>query len=152
MTNLLQKFEEQQVARLSENKDIPDFRPGDVVRVKVRIVEGTTERVQAFEGLCIARKNAGLNSSYTVRKISHGEGVERVFPLYSPRIAGIELVRRGIVRRAKLYYMRALTGKAARIREKMDFSSGKAAKAAKAAAAEKAAPKEKAEAKKADKE
>lgn len=134
MTNLVQKFEEQQIARLTEGKNIPDFRPGDTVRVNVRIVEGTTERVQAFEGLCIARSNRAVGSSFTVRKISHGEGVERIFPLYSPRIASIELIRRGVVRRAKLYYMRELKGKAARIREKLDFSSAKKGDAKKDAA------------------
>ena len=127
MANLVQKFEEQQIARLTEGKEIPDFRPGDTVRVNVRIVEGATERVQAFEGLCIARTNRSVGSAFTVRKISHGEGVERIFPLYSPRIASIELVRRGVVRRAKLYYMRELKGKAARIREKLDFSAAKKA-------------------------
>jgi large subunit ribosomal protein L19 len=125
MTNLVQQFELDQVARLVEGKEIPDFRPGDTVRVNVRIIEGTTERVQAFEGLCIARKNRIAGSAFTVRKISHGEGVERTFPLYSPRIASIVLVRRGVVRRAKLYYMRDLKGKAARIREKLDLSRQK---------------------------
>src|SRR5476649_2620091 len=101
--NLLQTFEHEQLKKLSENKTIPDFKAGDTLEVLVKVVEGTRERVQAFEGLCIARKNAGINSSFTVRKISYGEGVERVFPLYSPRIASVELVRRGTVRRAKLY-------------------------------------------------
>lgn len=139
MTNLVQKFEEQQIARLTEGKEIPDFRPGDTVRVNVRIVEGATERVQAFEGLCIARSNRAVGSSFTVRKISHGEGVERIFPLYSPRIASIELVRRGVVRRAKLYYMRELKGKAARIREKLDFTSAKKASESKKSAKKAAA-------------
>jgi large subunit ribosomal protein L19 len=97
---------------------IPEFRPGDTVRVSVKVVEGTRERLQAFEGVCIARKNAGLQSSFTVRKISYGEGVERVFPLYSPRVATVEVVRRGDVRRAKLYYLRGRRGKAARIAER----------------------------------
>jgi large subunit ribosomal protein L19 len=97
---------------------VPDFSPGDTLRVNVKVVEGTRERVQAYEGVCIARKNAGLNSSFTVRKISYGEGVERVFPLYSPRIDSIEVVRKGDVRRAKLYYLRGLRGKAARISER----------------------------------
>ncbi len=119
--NALQKFEQQQLEQLTNNKVIPDFQAGDTVRVNVRIIEGNKERVQAYEGICIARKNAGLNSSFTVRKISHGEGVERVFPLYSPRLDSIELVRRGVVRRAKLYYIRELSGKAARIKEKKDF-------------------------------
>jgi large subunit ribosomal protein L19 len=103
------------------------FAPGDTVKVNVRIIEGANERIQAFEGVCIARKNRGLGSSFTLRKISHGEGVERVFPLYSPRIESVETVRRGDVRRAKLYYLRGRTGKAARIREKQDFN--RAAKA-----------------------
>lgn len=118
--NILQKFEQQQLDKL--NATIPAFGPGDVVRVNVKVVEGTRERVQAYEGVCIARKNAGINSSFTVRKISYGEGVERVFPLYSPRLESIVLVRRGDVRRAKLYFLRSLRGKAARIREKMDFN------------------------------
>lgn len=115
---ILQQFEQEQLKKLTENKDVPDFRPGDTVRVMVKVIEGTRERVQAFEGLCIARKNAGINSSFTVRKISYGEGVERVFPLYSPNIE-IKVMRRGIVRRAKLYYLRGLTGKKARIAEKI---------------------------------
>lgn len=123
--NLLEKFEQQQIEKLSEGKTFPAFRPGDQVRVNVRIVEGKTERVQAFEGLCIARKNRGLNSAFSVLKISHGEGVERIFPLYSPRIESIELIRRGIVRRAKLYYMRSRRGKSARIKEKKDFTKKK---------------------------
>ncbi|MDX9690057.1 MAG: 50S ribosomal protein L19 [Proteobacteria bacterium] len=118
--NILQKFEQQQLEKL--NASIPAFAPGDTVRVDVRVVEGSRERVQAYEGVCIARKNDGINSSFTVRKISYGEGVERVFPLYSPRLAGITVVRRGDVRRAKLYYLRNLRGKAARIREKMTFT------------------------------
>lgn len=122
--NTLEKFEQAQVEKLLAGKTIPEFAPGDTVRVNIRIVEGDNERVQAFEGICIARKNRGVNSSFTVRKISHGEGVERVFPLYSPRVESIDLVRRGDVRRAKLYYLRGLTGKAARITEKMDFDRG----------------------------
>lgn len=118
---LLEQFEQDQVKRLGENKDFPVFASGDTVRVNVRIIEGTTERIQAFEGVCIARKNRGLHSTFTVRKISHGEGVERAFPLYSPRLDSIVLIRRGIVRRAKLYYMRELRGKAARIKEKQDL-------------------------------
>ena len=118
MTNLVQKFEEDQIARIAGNKKFPDFQAGDIVEVKVRIIEGANERKQAFQGLCIARKNNGINSTFTVRKISHGEGVERLFPLYSPRVESIEVIRQGIVRRAKLYYMRNLTGKAARIKEK----------------------------------
>lgn len=121
--NLLQTFEQEQLKKLSENKKIPDFQAGDTLKVMVKVVEGTRERVQAFEGICIARKNAGINSSFTVRKISYGEGVERVFPLYSPNIE-IVLVRRGIVRRAKLYYLRGLTGKKARIAEKIVRKTG----------------------------
>jgi large subunit ribosomal protein L19 len=116
--NLLQKIEQAEVARLTEGRSVPDFSPGDTLRVNVKVIEGTRERVQAYEGVCIARKNAGLNSSFTVRKISYGEGVERVFPLYSPRIDSIEVVRKGDVRRAKLYYLRGLRGKAARISER----------------------------------
>ncbi|HEU5048054.1 MAG TPA: 50S ribosomal protein L19 [Rickettsiales bacterium] len=116
--NSLQKLEQEYTAKLAEGKTFPEFGAGDTVCVNVKIVEGDNERIQAFEGVCIARKNAGLNSSFTVRKISHGEGVERIFPLYSPRIDSIALVRRGDVRRAKLYYLRGLTGKAARIKEK----------------------------------
>jgi large subunit ribosomal protein L19 len=116
--NTLQQFEQDQIKKLSENKNIPAFAPGDTLRVHVKVVEGTRERTQAYEGVCIARGNAGVNSSFTVRKISYGEGVERVFPLYSPSIT-IELVRRGDVRRAKLYYLRDRRGKAARIREKV---------------------------------
>jgi len=116
--NLLQQFEAEQIKNLSENKSIPDFAVGDTVRVHVRITEGANERIQAFEGVCIGRSNRGIASSFLVRKISHGEGVEREFPLYSPLVDSVELVRRGVVRRAKLYYMRDLRGKAARIKEK----------------------------------
>jgi len=116
--NLLQQIEREQVEKLAANRPVPKFEPGDTVRVMVRVIEGERERVQAFEGVCIARKNAGINSNFTLRKISYGEGVERVFPLYSPRITAIEVVRRGVVRRAKLYYLRGLTGKAARITER----------------------------------
>ena len=121
--NLLQTFEQEQLKKLTANKTIPDFQAGDTVKVMVKVVEGTRERVQAFEGVCIGRKNAGINSSFTVRKISYGEGVERVFPLYSPNIE-IQLVRKGIVRRAKLYYLRGLTGKKARIAEKIARKTG----------------------------
>ena len=114
----LTKIEEAQVAKLKETAKLPDFRPGDTVKVNVKVVEGDRERVQAFEGVVIARKNAGINSSFTVRKISYGEGVERVFPLHSPRLVSVELIRRGDVRRAKLYYLRGRRGKAARITEK----------------------------------
>ena len=115
--NLLQTLEEEQRKKLVEARPVPRFDPGDTVRVSVKVVEGERERIQAFEGVCIARKNAGVNSNFTLRKISYGEGVERVFPLYSPRIAEIEVVRRGAVRRAKLYYLRGRAGKAARINE-----------------------------------
>lgn len=120
--NLLQQLEKEYVDFLAEGKRMDTFAPGDTVKVNVRIIEGANERIQAFEGVCIARKNRGLGSSFTLRKISHGEGVERVFPLYSPRIESVETVRRGDVRRAKLYYLRGRTGKAARIREKQDFN------------------------------
>ena len=115
----LKKIEEAQVAKLQETAKLPEFRPGDTVKVNVKVVEGDRERVQAFEGVVIARKNAGLNSSFTVRKISYGEGVERVFPLFSPRLTSVELVRSGDVRRAKLYYLRGRRGKAARISERV---------------------------------
>ncbi|MDZ3836900.1 MAG: 50S ribosomal protein L19 [Rhodospirillales bacterium] len=125
--NIIQQLEQEQIARLSGDRPVPYFAPGDTVRVKVKVVEGSRERVQAFEGVCIARRNRGLNSSFTVRKISYGEGVERVFPLYSPNVSGIEIVRRGDVRRAKLYYLRALRGKRARISEKTDGFAAKVA-------------------------
>ena len=134
------KFEQEQVQRLTNGKEIPDFKAGDTVNVGVRIVEGATERIQAYEGVVIARRSASVNSSFTVRKISHGEGVERKFKLYSPMIASIKVVKRGIVKRAKLYYLRNLRGKAARIRERLDFE----AKPAKVATAPKAAPKKEA--------
>ena len=123
--NIIEQLNQEQVAKLTEGKTIPDFAPGDTVRVNVRVVDGNRERVQAFEGVCIGRKNDGLNSSFTIRKISYGEGVERVFPLYSPRLDSIELVRRGQVRRAKLYYLRGRTGKSARIVEKKDYGRTK---------------------------
>ena len=116
--NLLQELEAEQVAKLAADRPVPPFQPGDTVKVSVRVVEGERERVQAFEGVCIARKNAGINSNFTLRKISYGEGVERIFPLHSPRISAIEVVRRGAVRRAKLYYLRGLRGKKARIAER----------------------------------
>ena len=118
--NLLKQIEDEQVAKLSAGKDIPDFQPGDTVVVNVKIVEGERTRVQAYEGVCIGRAGRGLNESFTVRKISYGEGVERVFPLYSPMIDSIRLVRRGKVRRAKLYYLRGRRGKSARIAERTD--------------------------------
>jgi large subunit ribosomal protein L19 len=116
--NTLQKFEAKQLEALKAEKTIPDFSPGDTVKVNVKVKEGTRERVQAYEGVCIARGGSGVSASFTVRKISYGEGVERVFPLYSPRLESIELVRRGAVRRAKLYYMRDRRGKSARIAER----------------------------------
>ena len=122
--NLLQKFEDSQLQARKAEYDAPEFAPGDTVRVNVKVVEGTRERVQAFEGVCIAIKRAGINSSFTVRKISYGEGVERVFPLHSPRIDSIEVLRRGRVRRAKLYYLRGLRGKRARIAEKQEHRRG----------------------------
>ncbi|MEE9301703.1 MAG: 50S ribosomal protein L19 [Alphaproteobacteria bacterium] len=128
--NVIEKLEKNQIAKLTEKRAIPDFGPGDTLRIKVKVVEGQTERIQAYEGVCIARRNRGLNSSFTVRKISYGEGVERVFPLFSPMIVGIELVRRGDVRRAKLYYLRSRRGKAARIREKREDRRGLAAASA----------------------
>jgi large subunit ribosomal protein L19 len=116
--NVLQTLEHEQVTKMVEGRAVPEFRAGDTVRVGIKVVEGERERVQLFEGVCIGRKNAGINSNFTLRKISYGEGVERVFPLHSPRITTIEVVRRGKVRRAKLYYLRGLTGKAARITER----------------------------------
>lgn len=118
--NIIERIEREEIAKLSEGRDVPEFAPGDTLRVSVRVVEGSRSRLQAFEGVCIARANKGLNSSFTVRKLSYGEGVERVFPLYSPLVEKIERVRRGAVRRAKLYYLRGRTGKAARIAEKRD--------------------------------
>jgi len=116
--NLIQTIEAEQVARLLETRSVPEFEAGDTLRISVRVVEGERTRVQAFEGVCIARSNKGLNSNFTVRKISYGEGVERVFPLYAPSIAEIAVVRRGKVRRAKLYYLRDRSGKSARIAER----------------------------------
>ncbi len=124
--NVIQQLEQQQVAALTQARQIPDFRPGDTVRVNVRVIEGNRERVQGFEGVCIARRNRSVNSSFTVRKISYGEGVERVFPLYSPRIESIEVVRAGKVRRAKLYYLRGRRGKSARIAERRLDKAGAA--------------------------
>ncbi len=126
--NVIQTLEQEQIAQLSEDRPIPDFGPGDTVRVSVKVVEGSRQRVQAFEGVCIARRNRGINSAFTVRKLSYGEGVERIFPLYSPQIAEITVVRRGRVRRAKLYYLRGRTGKAARIAERREERPAKGAK------------------------
>lgn len=119
--NLIQTLESEQAAKLA--KDIPDFGPGDTVIVNVKVVEGERTRVQAYEGVCIGRAGAGLNENFTVRKISYGEGVERVFPLYSPMVDSIKVVRKGKVRRAKLYYLRGLRGKSARITERQDHST-----------------------------
>ena len=130
--NLLQQLEQEQVAKLAADRPVPRFDPGDTVRVGVKVVEGERERIQVFEGVCIGRKNAGVNSNFTLRKISYGEGVERVFPLYSPRITSIEVVRRGVVRRAKLYYLRGRTGKAARITERARDSARPGAERARA--------------------
>ena len=123
--DMLNKFNTAQAEALDAERPVPDFAPGDTVRVNVKVVEGSRERVQAFEGVCIARRNRGLNTSFTVRKISYGEGVERIFQLYSRNIAGVEVVRRGVVRRAKLYYLRGLSGKRARIAEKQEWRDNK---------------------------
>jgi len=128
--NIIEQLEQDQISGLTAGREVPEFGAGDTVRVHVKVVEGTRERIQVFEGVCIARKNAGLNSAFTVRKISYGEGVERIFPLYSPRIEQIEVVRRGKVRRAKLYYLRGLRGKKARIAEKVERRVGEAIVAA----------------------
>ena len=124
--NLLKQIEQEQITKLTANKEIPDFAPGDTVIVNVKVVEGERSRVQAYEGVCIARAGGGINQSFTVRKISYGEGVERVFPLYSPMVDSIKVVRRGKVRRAKLYYLRGLRGKKARITEKQDQAAAAA--------------------------
>jgi large subunit ribosomal protein L19 len=126
--NLLQQIEAENIAKYAETKKIPEFRAGDTLRVGVKVIEGERERVQMYEGMCIARSNKGLGSNFTVRKISFGEGVERVFPIYSPTVASIEVVRRGDVRRAKLYYLRQRSGKSARILELRDPKPGAAAK------------------------
>ena len=123
--NILDRIGQKQIDAAVAERAIPEFGPGDTLKINVKVVEGSRERVQAFEGVCIARTNRGISSSFTVRKISYGEGVERVFPLYSPRIQNIEVVRRGAVRRAKLYYLRGRTGKAARIAEKTVRPSAK---------------------------
>jgi len=118
--NLIQQLEKEQVAKLSAGKEIPEFQPGDTVLVNVKVVEGERTRIQAYEGVCIGRSGSGVNENFTVRKISYGEGVERVFPLYSPMIDSIKIVRRGKVRRAKLYYLRGRAGKRARIAERRE--------------------------------
>tara|TARA_B100000315_G_scaffold170388_1_gene158931 strand:+ start:103 stop:603 length:501 start_codon:yes stop_codon:yes gene_type:complete len=134
--NIIEELEAEQIEKLTADGPIPDFAPGDTLLVSLKVVEGSRERIQVYEGVCIARKNRGVNSSFTVRKLSSGEGVERVFPLYSPAVAGIEVVRRGDVRRAKLYYLRGRTGKAARIAEKTDGYAGKLTARQKSDAAE----------------
>ena len=123
--NIIEKIEKDQIEKLQSERKFPDFNPGDTIKVDVKVVEGTRERLQAFEGVCIARGGSGKNRSFTVRKISYGEGVERVFPLYSPKIASIIVVRKGRVRRAKLYYLRDRTGKSARIVEKIEVKNKK---------------------------
>jgi large subunit ribosomal protein L19 len=128
--NIIADFEAAQAAKLSAGKTIPDFAPGDTVVVNVKVKEGDRTRIQAYEGVCIARNGGGLNESFTVRKISYGEGVERVFPVYSPSIDSVKVVRRGKVRRAKLYYLRELRGKAARIAERMETPAARAAREA----------------------
>ena len=128
--NIIQQIEAEQIQKLTAARPIPEFRPGDTLKVGVKVIEGERTRVQAYEGVCIARSNKGMGSNFTVRKISFGEGVERVFPLYSPNIDSIEVVRRGVVRRAKLYYLRGRTGKSARIAERRDPRPAKAAPAA----------------------
>lgn len=128
--NLIQTLEAEAIAALAENKKIPVFRAGDTVKVGVKVIEGDRTRIQNYEGVCIARSNKGMGSNFTVRKMSFGEGVERVFPLYSPNIDSIEVVRKGVVRRAKLYYLRGLTGKKARIAERRDPRTIKTTEAA----------------------
>ena len=131
--NLIQTLEKEQLDRLAAGKDIPDFEPGDTVIVNVKAVEGERTRIQAYEGLCIARAGRGINENFTVRKISYGEGVERVFPVHSPMIDSVKVIRRGDVRRAKLYYLRDLEGKAARITERQDQQQAGDSKEAEAA-------------------
>lgn len=118
MNNLVHQFEHDQIAKMTENKDIPEFRAGDTVRVSVKVIDGANSRLQAYEGVVISKRNRAITSSFVVRKVSHGEGVERRFMTYSPIVAKIEVVKRGIVRRAKLHYLRALSGRAARIQER----------------------------------
>ena len=125
--NLLKQIEQEQITKLTAGKEIPDFAPGDTVIVNVKVVEGERSRLQAYEGVCIGRSGQGLNENFTVRKISYGEGVERVFPLYSPNVESIEVVRKGAVRRAKLYYLRGRTGKSARISERTENAGPDAA-------------------------
>ena len=129
--NMIEQLEAEEVARVTAGKTIPEFSPGDTLSVNVRIKEGDRERVQRYEGVCIARSGGGLNENFTVRKISFGEGVERVFPIYSPLVQNIEVIRRGKVRRAKLYYLRDRRGKSARIAEKVDHRDKRKSKKAK---------------------
>ena len=143
--NLIETIEREQIAELTGTRAIPEFRPGDTLRIGVKVIEGERTRVQNFEGVCIARANKGINSNFTVRKISFGEGVERVFPLYSPIVESITVVRRGVVRRAKLYYLRGRTGKSARIAERRDPRLTAKGQAAAAPQAEPAAQAETAE-------
>ncbi len=124
--NIIKDIESEQVSEIIKKREVPDFKSGDTVKVNVFVTEGNKERIQAFEGICIARSNRGFNSTFTIRKISHGEGVERVFPIYSPMLESIKLVRRGKVRRSKLYYLRQRSGKSARIAEKKDIIKKKA--------------------------
>ena len=139
MADIIRALEAEQIEKLTAGKTIPDFSPGDTVRVSVKVVEGERERLQSYEGVVIGRSNDGLNSSFTVRKISYGEGVERIFPLYSPNVAAIEVVRRGDVRRAKLYYLRSRRGKSARIAEQTTGYAAKLAAAEREAAVAEAA-------------
>lgn len=126
MSNVIKQYEKEQIEKLTEKKEVPEFRAGDTVRVSVRVIDGATERLQAYEGVVIAKRNKGLTSSFVVRKVSHGEGVERRFLTYSPIVAKIDVVKRGVVRRAKLFYLRDLSGKAARIPERKTYSKKKA--------------------------
>jgi len=142
MTNIIEQLEKEQMAEVAAKRQVPDFGPGDTLKVNVRVTEGSRERIQAFEAVCIGRSGAGVNESFTMRKISYGEGLERVFPVYSPMIDSIEVVRRGDVRRAKLYYLRGRQGKSARITEKQDWRRKEDAKASAAAPAAEAAPEE----------
>lgn len=125
MQNLIEAYDANQMSQLTENKTIPEFRAGDTVAVSVRVIDGSTERLQTYEGVVIAKRNRGVTSSFVVRKISHGEGVERRFMTYSPVVSKIVVVKRGVVRRAKLFYLRELSGKAARIKEKMTYTKKK---------------------------
>ena len=126
MSSIIKQYEKEQIEKLTEKKEVPEFRAGDTVRVSVRVIDGTTERLQAYEGVVIAKRNKGLTSSFVVRKVSHGEGVERRFLTYSPIVAKIDVVKRGVVRRAKLFYLRDLSGKAARIPERKIYAKKKA--------------------------